>query len=92
MKHPMAAGEYAIEVAAEAAQDAYIMASEAAAVARLAARKARRISRRTRPLAAATMARCGVGISDIAARLGCSPAWARELVKRGQVLIADASA
>jgi hypothetical protein len=88
----MQAAEYAIEAAAEAAQDAYIMASEAAAVARLAARKARRISQRTRPIAAATLAGQGVAISDIAARLGCSSAWARELVKRGRILVDTASA
>jgi hypothetical protein len=88
----MLAGDYAIEVAAEAAQDAYIMASEAAAEARLAARKARRISQRTRPIAADAMARAGVGISDIAARLGCSTAWARELVKRGRILVEKAEA
>jgi hypothetical protein len=88
----MLAAEYAIEAAAEAAQDAYIMASEAAAEARLAARKARRISRRTRPIAAATLAASGVGIADIAARLGCSTVWARELVRRGRVLVEKADA
>jgi len=92
MKSPMLAGEYAIEAAAEAAQEAWLDASEAAASARLAARKARRVAARARPIAAAQMARAGVGLSDIASRLGCSKQWAGELVKRGEVLIADAAA
>lgn len=84
-------GELAIEAAAEAAQDAYLDALDAAEVARVAARRARRVASKARPLAAATMWRSGVGVADIAARLGCSATWARELVRRGEVLISDAA-
>jgi hypothetical protein len=85
-------GELAIEAAAEAAQEAWLDASEAAAAARLAARRARRVALKARPIAAAQMRAGGASVADIAARLGCSKQWAAELVKRGQVLIADAAA